>query len=313
MALHRKPVLPADSLLQIPAQVDFRQIQNRAAAIANKMTVRSDDSVEPLLSLDHTYALNQAALQEVGSSIGVLGTGIDLIYPKSNGALFEQMARNGLLVSEFAPGTPPYGNNFPIRNRLISGLSLAIVVIEAARKSGSLITAKYALDQNREVFAVPGSALDSHCVGCQDLVRQGARPIFNVDDILHDLAEILQPYKLAPVPDALCQDDFGPQRSEKNGQARKSPSGISLPAERSGPSEGKVWENLADDSIVEGLVSADVSRLVVNTLRKNGSMNIDALAGQLDICIEELNSILLGLEMLGIVKRLPGARIGLGR
>ncbi len=97
------------------------------------------------------------------------------------------MARNGLLVSEFAPGTPPYGNNFPIRNRLISGLSLAIVVIEAARKSGSLITAKYALDQNREVFAVPGSALDSHCVGCQDLVRQGARPIFNVDDILHDL------------------------------------------------------------------------------------------------------------------------------
>lgn len=256
---------------------------------------------------------HQAALQEVGSSIGVLGTGIDLIYPKSNGALFEQMARNGLLVSEFAPGTPPYGNNFPIRNRLISGLSLAIVVIEAARKSGSLITAKYALDQNREVFAVPGSALDSHCVGCQDLVRQGARPIFNVDDILHDLAEILQPYKLAPVPDALCQDDFGPQRSEKNGQARKSPSGISLPAEKSGPSEGKVWENLADDSIVEGLVSDDVSRLVVNTLRKNGSMNIDALAGQLDICIEELNSILLGLEMLGIVKRLPGARIGLGR
>ncbi len=86
-----------------------------------------------------------------------------------------------------------------------------------------------------------------------------------------------------------------------------------MPAEKSGPSEGKVWENLADDSIVEGLVSADVSRLVVNTLRKNGSMNIDALAGQLDICIEELNSILLGLEMLGIVKRLPGARIGLGR
>ncbi len=81
-------------------------------------------------------------------------------------------------------------------------------------------------------------------------------------------AEILQPYKLAPVPDALCQDDFGPQRSEKMARHGNRRQGISLPAEKSGPSEGKVWENLADDSIVEGLVSADVSRLVVNTLRK---------------------------------------------
>lgn len=255
---------------------------------------------------------HQAALSEIGSSIGVLGTGIDLIYPKSNGQLFEQMARDGLLVSEFAPGTPPYANNFPIRNRLISGLSLAIVVVEAARKSGSLITAKYALDQNREVFAVPGAALDSHCGGCQDLVRQGARPIFNVDDILHDLAEILQSYKLAPAPDDLSQEHCIRARRDKIGEGQTQALLPDKPAGNSGSKTDRASEKLADDSVVDGLVSDESSRLVVKILRANGSMNIDALAGQLEIGIEELNSMLLGLEMLGIVKRLPGARIGLG-
>lgn len=116
---------------------------------------------------------HEAALARIGRSIGVLGTGIDMLYPLENQAVFDAMERRGLLLSEFAPGTPPQAGNFPIRNRIISGLSLGVLVVEAAHRSGSLITARLALEQNREVYAVPGPALDAHCLGCQDLGAAG--------------------------------------------------------------------------------------------------------------------------------------------
>ena len=147
---------------------------------------------------------HEAALARVGRSIGVLGTGIDQIYPRSGEPLFRAMAEQGLLLSEFPPGAPPLAEHFPIRNRIISGLALGVLVVEAAGRSGSLITARLALEQNRDVYAVPGPALDSHCLGCQELVRQGARPVFSAEDVLRDLAAQLQPFGIseASLPEA---------------------------------------------------------------------------------------------------------------
>ncbi|MDE5832727.1 MAG: DNA-processing protein DprA, partial [Desulfovibrio sp.] len=111
---------------------------------------------------------HEGALREIGGSVGVLGTGIDLEYPPVNKKLFAKMRQRGLLLSEFSPGFPPINYNFPIRNRIISGLSLGVVVVEAAEKSGSLVTARLALEQNREVLAVPGTPFDDHSKGCQN-------------------------------------------------------------------------------------------------------------------------------------------------
>ncbi len=117
-------------------------------------------------------------------TIAVLGGGIDIVYPEENADLQKQIGKAGLLLAEMPPGTQPRANLFPRRNRLISGLSLGVVVVEAALRSGSLITARYALEQGRDVFAVPGSPLDPRSGGANSLIKQGAMLIETADDIL---------------------------------------------------------------------------------------------------------------------------------
>ena len=121
----------------------------------------------------------------------VLAGGIDKIYPPENRALHEQIAERGVLIAEMPVGTEPQARHFPRRNRIISGASLGVLVIEAATRSGSLITARFALEQGREVFAVPGSPLDPRCRGTNDLIRNGATLVESVDDILRELAPLI--------------------------------------------------------------------------------------------------------------------------
>ncbi len=132
-------------------------------------------------------AAHKGALQAGGRSIGVLGCGIDQIYPPENRALFEEMAGKGCLVSEFPLGSLPLAENFPRRNRIISGLSKGVLVVEAAEKSGSLITAQYALEHGRDVFAVPGNISFATSRGSNRLIKQGAKLVDCVEDILEEL------------------------------------------------------------------------------------------------------------------------------
>jgi len=135
-------------------------------------------------------AAHEGAL--AGGTAAVFAGGIDVIYPEENAALFERIAAEGVAVAEQPLGTAPRGRHFPKRNRIISGVSLGVLVVEAAQRSGSLITARFALEQGREVFAVPGSPLDPRCQGTNDLIRRGATLTESVDDILQQVKGMLR-------------------------------------------------------------------------------------------------------------------------
>lgn len=220
---------------------------------------------------------HQGALDAAGRTVAVIGCGIDVIYPPENRKLAEAIvAGSGAIMSELPIGTPPVAENFPVRNRLISGLCLGVVVVEAAEKSGSLITARMALEQDRQVFAVPGSPLTGKSRGSNRLIKEGARLIDCVEDVLEDLAPQLVP------PDKKA----GPE------DARPVPSQISAvivkPAE-TGPE-----------------AEPDNTMALLNCLKDADKLHVDSLIEGSRLNAQTVLNLMLELELKGIVVQHPG-------
>jgi DNA processing protein len=154
---------------------------------------------------------HKASLAAGGRTVAVLGSGVDIPYPPENKTLMEKIIASGSVISEFLPGTPPDKDNFPRRNRIISGLSLGILVVEAVSDSGALITARYATDQGREVFAIPGNITSASSEGTNDLIRKGATLVRHANDIVEELAPVLKGFIRAAgeVPVDITEDEKG--------------------------------------------------------------------------------------------------------
>jgi DNA processing protein len=189
----RGDILPEDRFAV--AIVGSRKLTHYGASVAE--TLSAD-----LASMGFTIVSGMArgvdslshmgALRAGGRTVAVLGSGVDVPYPPENKTLMDKIAGSGCVISEFLPGTPPDKENFPRRNRIISGLSLGVIVVEAASGSGALLTAGYAADQGREVFAVPGNITSSNSEGTNELIRNGAVLIRKAEDVIEELAPVLK-------------------------------------------------------------------------------------------------------------------------
>ncbi|MBU1231021.1 MAG: DNA-processing protein DprA [Proteobacteria bacterium] len=236
-----------------------------------------------------------AALGHVGSSIAVLGAGLDVHYPPENEDVRQALEHRGLVITEFGPGTRPEARNFPYRNRIISGLSLGVLVAEAASRSGSLITARLAAEQGREVFALPGPLGQPTFAGCHRLIKQGAALVESAEDIVRTLRYQFSA-ELTAVPKALpgqAQPDAPVQA------ARSAPSGASLAAAASAlaaAAQPRPWpENLTDDE-----------KTLLSLLTLDAKIHMDSLIQALGWESHMVSRRLLVLEMQGLVRQWPG-------
>lgn len=228
-------------------------------------------------------AAHRAALAAEGSTIAVLGCGVDVIYPSENRKLAAEIAAKGLIVSEFPMGATAFPQNFPVRNRVISGLSCGILVVEGAQYSGSAITARLAIDQGREVFSVPGNITSKMSWGPNLLIKQGAKLVQDWNDVVVDLPKTAQRRLI----------DEGRQRILDQGLACSAGEGV----ETSG---GVAASQLGEPH-------QQVARRVMGQLKVDLSVHLDSLIETVeDASPSEIIAALFELEILGLAKQLPG-------
>ncbi|MBF0478625.1 MAG: DNA-protecting protein DprA [Candidatus Omnitrophica bacterium] len=268
--LYVKGALKKISELSV-ALVGSRHASMYGLSIADKFALRLAElgiSVISGMARGVDTAAHKGALRGKGATVAVLGSGLANIYPPENKKLAEEIGINGLVISEFPMHTEPMPYNFPRRNRIISGLSLGVIVVEAALRSGALITADTALEQNREVFAVPGKVDSYTASGTNQLIKQGARLITCVEDVLEELSLPIS----ACLENKLCV----------------------IP--------GSLPPNTVDD-LKQGLTD---SQQLVYALIKKGTEHIDELVKNIDIPVSQLNLILLELELKKLITQKPG-------
>ena len=244
--------------------------QNVALSLARELASRGVCVVSGLArGID--AAAHRGALEAGGRTAAVLGTGLDEVYPRDHRRLADEiLARGGALVTQFPLGTPPVAENFPYRNRIISGLSLGTVVVEASENSGSLITARLAMEQNREVFAVPGNVTSRNSFGTNFLIKgAGAKLVQAWQDIVEEF------------PPEVAAAILPPGAKGKGGGGRKGEA--PTPADLSG-----------------------AERAVLKLIPADEPAHVDALAEGAGLRVSELSGVLLGLEMRGLVRQLPG-------
>lgn len=252
-------------------------------------------------------------LSGVGGSIAVLGTGLDLVYPDTNLDVWKELAASGLILTEFGPKTRPAAGNFPVRNRIISGLSLGVVVIEAAARSGSLITARLAMEQGRDVFAMPGPTSLPTFRGCHDLINQGAYLAASAEDILRELKPRLEAGLAAPkraparepsrVVAAAPPSSASRVRSKTPPLLRETapsapkrvPVSVNKTAPRSAPPGPPDYSSLsgAELAVMEWLATREWEHM-------------DAIGRELGLESGQVSRALLTLELEGLVTKRPG-------
>lgn len=256
----------------IPSAQDGRSLALVGSRLSTSYGIRMTERLAWSLSKNHLTivsgmargidtAAHQGALMAQGRTVAVLGSGLDVVYPPENRKLFDQISETGMVCSEFPLGTLPERQNFPIRNRIISGMALGVVIVEATQKSGSLITARLALDQGREVFAVPGSIESFKSSGTHRLIKQGAKLVEHARDILEELhwEEPVNPRKAEADP---------PQTVRK----------LVLSSE-----EKQIWDLLSEEPL-----------------------HVDEISRKSAIGISRVLSVLLEMELKGLIRQRPG-------
>jgi DNA processing protein len=216
-------------------------------------------------------AAHKGAIEAGGKTVAVLGTGIDNVYPKENARLVEQiLASGGAVVSQFPLGTPPLKDNFPYRNRIISGLSLGVLIVEASERSGSLITARLAMEQNREVFAVPGNITSRNSFGTNFLIKSGAKLVQQWQDVVTEL------------PSEIASAILPPLIKEQGKEAAKAQPEL-LPADLT-----------------------ETERNTYRLLSPDAPVHFDVLVEAGGFSVGDLSTALLGLEIRELIRALPG-------
>ena len=250
------------------------------------------------------------ALTAGGTVVGVLGCGADMVYPPSNKDLFADTENYGCILSEFIPGTPPYAWNFPKRNRIISGLSCGVLVVEAPEKSGALITANQALEQGRDVFVVPGNIDVPTFVGSNRLLRDGAIAVSSGWDILSEYEAIF--------PGKICREDAPvhltvyPDEVQSVAKVAQKPKTPKKETPQKQEKDKKVIDNATKQTYSD--VNKDLSAFSPEEQRliralESGDRLVDDVIAEMGLPTAKVLSMLTIMEIKGIIRRLPGKRI----
>ncbi len=282
------------------AIVGSRNASPQGLELARKFAQHFSDNgvvVVSGLALGVDGAAHEGALAGASPTVAVIGTGLDRVYPKRHHDLAHRIAHQGVILSEYHLGTPALAPNFPRRNRLISGLALGTLVVEAAIESGSLITARMAAEQGKDVFAIPGSVHSPHAKGCHKLIKQGAKLVETADDVMSelqlDLGLMVAGHDEAPLETAVQADEFHPTQVAE----RESTFDQTQQFWHSNRLSMEAPETMSNPLHTDILMAMGYDPLDVNSLAARSALDMSTLLAHL-----------LELELMGRVARMPGGR-----